>query len=134
MGFHLLIVDDDPLVLTTLQVCLQRTLPDAVISTAPSADEALFRLRSPDPVDIVLADVCMPGMDGIALLREIKARLPLCAVFLMTGVAPGVRMEAFRLGASSFIKKPPDIQRLGTLLSRAVEHAHLLSALHDRNS
>jgi two-component system, response regulator YesN len=131
MALRLLIVDDDPLVLPYLRVGLQHKLPEAVITTAQSAEDALSQLNA--SVDVVLADVRMPGMDGVGLLCEIKTRFPACAVFLMTGHDPGVRVEAFRLGASSFLKKPLDMQRIGTLLSRAVDQVHLIHALYDRN-
>jgi DNA-binding NtrC family response regulator len=133
MTFRLLIVDDDPVTLLGLREGLQFKFPDAVITTAGSAEDALSQLNSSIQVDVVLSDVRMPGMDGMGLLREIKARYPECVVFLMTGHGPELRLEALRLGASAFLDKPLDVQRLGTLLSRAVDQARLINALHDRN-
>jgi two-component system C4-dicarboxylate transport response regulator DctD len=127
MAFGLLIVDDDPVTLLGLREGLQLKFPDAVIATAGSAEDALSQLNSPSHFDVVLSDVRMPGMDGMGLLREIKARFPECVVFLMTGHDPGLRVEALRLGASAFMDKPLDMQRLGTLLARAVDHARLLN-------
>ena len=49
----------------------------------------------------------------MAFLGETKKRVPDCIVFMMTGH----RMEALRLGTSTFLEKPLDVQRLGTLLS-----------------
>ena len=76
---------------------------------------------------MVLSDIRMPGMKGLVLLREIKARFPNCVVFLMTGAEGDLRMEAIRLGASAFIEKPLDIERLGSLLSRAIDQSRLIN-------
>jgi DNA-binding NtrC family response regulator len=133
MAFRLLIVDDDPVTLLALCEGLQVKYPDADIAIAGSAEDALSQLNSSTHIDVVLSDVRMPGLDGMGLLREIKSRYPECLVFLMTGHGSGLRFEALRLGASAFLDKPLDMQRLGTLLSRAVDQARLITALHERN-
>jgi DNA-binding NtrC family response regulator len=129
---RLLIVDDDPATLLGLRDALQTRLPNSSIATADSGENALATLYVSN-FDVVLSDVRMPGMDGMALLREIKARHPQCIVFLMTGHGVDLRMEALRLGASSFLEKPLDLPRLTGLLSRAVEQAKLLNAWHERS-
>ena len=109
MAFRLLIVDDDPATLLGLHDALQTKFPDADIFTAPSAEHALIRMNSSESFDIVLSDIRMPGMNGVVLLREIKARFPACIVFLMTGAQGDFRMEALRLGAAGLLEKPLDI-------------------------
>ena len=133
MAFRLLIVDDDAVTLLGLREGLQLRFADAIIVTAGSAEDALTQLHSSGPFDLVLSDVRMPGMDGLGLLREIKTRFPDCVVFLMTAADENVRMQAFRLGAASFIEKPLDMQRLLGMLSRALHHGRQINIVHDRN-
>jgi DNA-binding NtrC family response regulator len=78
--------------------------------------------------------ILKPGMNGLVLLREIKARFPECLVLLMTGHGdPSLRMEAVRLGATAFLEKPLDIEHLGGLLSRALEQPPLINAVQEAN-
>ena len=121
-------MDDDAVTLFALRDAFQRKFPDANIATAGCGGDALIRLAG-STFDVVLSDVCMPGMDGMVLLHEIKARYPECIVFMMTA-NPLFRMEALRLGAAAFIEKPLDMQRLGTLLLRAMEHGRIINGLH----
>ena len=131
MAFRLLIVDDDPATLLALHDALQTKFPEAEILTAPSAERALIRINSSEAFDIVLSDIRMPGMNGLVLLREIKARFPECIVFLMTGAEGDLRTEALRLGASGFLEKPLDTQQLGTLLAHSLDHGRLINVLHE---
>ena len=132
MAFRLLIVDDDPSTLLGLRDALELKFPDATITPTDSAENALSVMTS-SAFDVVLTDVKMPGMGGMLLLGEIKRRYPDCLVVVMTGNDPGLRVEALRQGASAFIEKPLDMEQLRRLLSRALDHAHLINALHERN-
>ena len=71
MNPALLIVDDDPLIRSSLAEALSEEVFS--VRTAASAEQALGML-DPDPPDIVLTDVRMPGMDGVALLRLLRER------------------------------------------------------------
>ncbi len=65
------------------------------------------------PMDVVVLDVRMPGMDGIQALREIKQRYPLTEVIMLTGHASReVAIEGMELGAFDFLMKPIDIDEL----------------------
>jgi DNA-binding NtrC family response regulator len=132
MTFRLLIVDDDAVTLLGLRDALQLKFPDATITTTDSAENALSVLNT-SRFDAVLTDVKMPGIGGMLLLGEIKRRYPKCLVLVMTGHDPELRVEALRQGASAFLEKPLDMERLPRLLSRALDHARLINALHDRN-
>ena len=65
------------------------------------------------PVDVVVLDVRMPGMDGIETLRELKKRHPLVEVIMLTGHASlEVAIEGMELGAFDYLMKPIDIDEL----------------------
>jgi DNA-binding NtrC family response regulator len=66
-----------------------------------------------EPVDVIVLDVRMPGMDGIQTLREIKKRYPLVEVIMLTGHASlEVAIEGMELGAFDYLMKPVDIDEL----------------------
>jgi two-component system response regulator AtoC len=116
---RLLVVDDDQKIRSHLATYL-RSLGHAV---EPAADgvEAL-RIAGSEPVEIVLSDLRMAGMDGMALLRELRRRRPDAAVILMTAYAtvPGA-VEAMREGAFHYLVKPFALEEVRLLVERACE-------------
>jgi DNA-binding NtrC family response regulator len=113
---HLLVVDDDETVRASLRDALTK---DGVrVSTAASAREALERIAT-DPADLVLTDVRMPGMQGLDLLRVLRALAPDADVVLMTAYdAPGVALSAAQEGARAYLAKPLDLPELRSLIDR----------------
>ncbi|NUU76735.1 response regulator [Paenibacillus xylanilyticus] len=82
---RMLIVDDEPVILDGLHAFFQKAnFQDLEIIKAYSAFEAIEWLNSVK-IDIVLSDICMPGMDGMELIEKIMDRWPRCKVLLLTG-------------------------------------------------
>ncbi|MFS0869314.1 response regulator transcription factor [Paenibacillus xylanilyticus] len=82
---RMLIVDDEPVILDGLYAFFQKAnFQDLEIIKAYSAFEAIEWLNSVK-IDIVLSDICMPGMDGMELIEKIMDRWPRCKVLLLTG-------------------------------------------------
>ena len=79
----MLFVDDEPSVLEGLGRLLRRT-PDLVIHTASSGTDALALLAR-QPIDVIISDKRMPGMDGEDLLDEVQRRHPAVRRFLLSG-------------------------------------------------
>ncbi len=87
----------------------------------PGAEEALRRI-SPDFPGIVISDIRMPGMDGMALLKRLVAMDAGLPVVLITGHGDvPMAVEAMRLGAFDFLEKPFDPDRLTTLVRKALK-------------
>jgi DNA-binding NtrC family response regulator len=106
----LLLVDDELEFLQTLIKRMKKRNVDA--SGVNSGEEALSHL-SLNPADVVVLDVKMPGMDGIETLREIKKRMPLTEVIMLTGHANlEVAMEGMECGAFDYLMKPINIDDL----------------------
>ena len=104
MTYHVLVVDDDELVRTGLAANLERD--GYRVSAAPSANEALA-LMSRAEVDLVLTDLVMEGMDGMALLRRVASQSPDLPVIVLTGHGSASNaIEAIREGAADYIQKP----------------------------
>jgi NtrC-family two-component system response regulator AlgB len=91
------------------------------VRTAADGAEALA-LASAVPFDLVLSDVRMAGVDGMALLRELRARRPEALVVLMTayGTVPEA-VEAIKAGAYDYMLKPFSLEQVGAVLGRALE-------------
>jgi CheY-like chemotaxis protein len=102
-----LVVDDHEAFLSFVEQGLLRHGHTPII--ARSGAEALRRLET-EPVEIVVTDVMMPGMDGIELLREIRSRRPDLPVIAMTGAGDGLRYPVttlmHALGARAVLAKP----------------------------
>jgi DNA-binding NtrC family response regulator len=89
---------------------------------APSAAEALNQIKQRDDIDIVLTDLKMPGMDGVALLKEIKRLDPRIEVVLMTGYGSVKNaVEAMKYGAAEYITKPFDTNELLMTIGNLVQ-------------
>lgn len=103
-GKRVLIVDDDALVLTSLDTMFKSN--GYMTSTAGSGAKAIETLKR-EPHDLVFMDVIMKGMNGIDTLREIKRFAPHTTVVLISGYPePDCILEALRAGAADFIVKP----------------------------
>ena len=117
---RLLIVDDETDMLRLLSRSVSKAL-DCQVETAPSGEEALA-LFEPERFDLVLLDIRMAGMDGMAVLEEIQTRAPGFTVIMMTAYgAIEVAVEALRKGAYDFITKPFDHDELVHHLRNALE-------------
>ncbi len=106
----LLLVDDESDFRATLLKRMQRRNVD--VHGVDSGEAALAWLAA-QPVDVVILDVRMPGMDGIETLRAIKSRYPLIEVIMLTGHASmEVAVEGMEMGAFDYLMKPMDMDEL----------------------
>jgi DNA-binding NtrC family response regulator len=121
---RVLVVDDDVLVLRATQRWLKRNGHDAV--AVETARDALARLAE-HRFDVVISDIAMPDMDGIAFLGELRRTDGDIPVVLVTG-APQSESEAAaaRLGATAYLAKPVDGRALLDEVARAAR-AHRLT-------
>ena len=91
-----------------------------------SGREALSLLAQTGDVDLVLADLQMPEMDGLQLLSVIKHKYPQIEFIVMTGYGTvKTAVEAMQLGAAHYIQKPLDHDELNLLIQRAIEKKQL---------
>jgi two-component system NtrC family response regulator len=125
MAMHtILIVDDEPNYLIVLSELLQEE--GFEVYTALSGEEGLKIFRETD-LDLIITDMQMPGMDGIALLKAVKAvdrDLPVIMITAYGEVEKAVR--AMHAGAYTYLTKPFNNQELVVNIQKAVEHYSLL--------
>jgi CheY-like chemotaxis protein len=117
MSVSILIVDDEPDIAMLFRQQFRREIRDGfyVLHFALSAAEALERLASEirPQLIVILSDINMPGMDGLALLREIKKRRPELPVMMLTAYGDEERRRrADEGGAAAFVTKPVDFDVL----------------------
>ena len=120
-GPHILIVDDDTMLLEALAEALRLRMGEIHVDIAASGTEALERIKDAD-YETIVSDIKMPGMDGLALLAQIHATRPETPVLLITGHGEhDLAIEAVRGGAYDFIQKPIDRDYFMTSVQRAIQ-------------
>ncbi len=119
------IVDDDRRTRRVLQILVDRLGHTA----CPFEDaESALRALSDESVALVLTDLRMPGLDGIAFLRSLRALDANVPVIVLTAYGTvEAAVEAMKLGAVDFLAKPFDIDALELLIQRSLEHARTRS-------
>ncbi len=118
-----LIVDDDPTQRRLLQAVIEKQ--GYRVETAESGDAALERVAS-SPVDVMLLDLIMPGMDGMETLDAVKKRLPDLPVIVLTA-SGGIEtvVSAMRAGAVDFFVKPASPERIAVSIRNALKVQNL---------
>ena len=127
MSGTILIVDDERTLARAVKSYLAEYGYEAEV--AGDAEQAVGMLETLRP-DVVFSDVRLPGMSGIDLLRRIREFDPSIAVVIMTayGTIEGA-VEAVKLGAFDYLKKPVDLEELKLLADRARETSQLKQEL-----
>lgn len=124
---RVLIVDDDPGVRGALCLLLEDDYAPEAVESAQAALAALDR----EEYAVVLSDVAMPGMDGIALLEQLKKEYPELPVVMISAHGDvDTAVRAVRAGAYDYIVKPVEEKRLHQTLHKALEFHQLRRDYH----
>jgi two-component system, sensor histidine kinase and response regulator len=122
---RVLIVDDDPGLLQALSEALQLRMRGLTVETVDSASSALERIAASE-FDAIIADIKMPGMDGLELLGRIRELRPETPTLLITGHGEHeLAVQALRGGAHDYISKPIDRDYFVRSLTHAIERHRL---------
>lgn len=123
-GTKILVVDDNPEVINILGDFLG--LNGCEIYKATCGKEALEMLEGKDP-EIVILDVQLPDLNGITLIDTIKVTKPTTAVIMATGYYdPNFVIDAMKKGASDFLLKPFELDKLMLVMMRVLRERRLL--------
>jgi PAS domain S-box-containing protein len=129
---RLLIIDDDPAVLSALPETLRLWMPGSVVDLCGTARLALDRIEAID-YDAIISDIRMPDTDGLTLLERIKTCRPNTPVLLITGYGDqSLATQALRGGAFDYILKPIDRDYFLSSLGRALHLRHLSRQAEER--
>jgi len=123
----MMLVDDEERFLATTKKLLTKKGYD--VFTAASGAEALEKLGT-ELIHVVILDIKMPGMDGLACLRQIKSLFPIVEVIMLTGAATvESAVEGLESGATDYLMKPIDIDEL---IEKSEEAAEKRQRLEER--
>ena len=115
----ILVVDDDPLVQRTCQLCLEPL--GYSVEFASNGVQALERVAN-SPVSLLLVDIFMPEMDGIETLLSLRKNNPQLPIIAMSGGGARARFDfldaATKFGANQVIKKPFAVKELIAVLDQ----------------
>jgi two-component system, NtrC family, response regulator AtoC len=132
---YIAIVDDDSAFASYLRTFLSLRGYEARCYTR--GDELLAAMKQTEAPDAVLLDVMMPGLDGMATLRALKATRPDAQVIMLSGRnQASTIVEAVRAGATDYVVKPDDPEGLGEIaldvaIKNAIEKTRLVSELSE---
>lgn len=117
------VVDDKEILRESLQATLSREDHEVTAFAHPA--DALAAIKT-GAFDAVLTDMKMPQMDGLTLIREIRAAGCEAPIMVMTAFATvQTAVEAMKLGAFDYVQKPFEAETVVALIERALEHARL---------
>jgi len=137
MAKHLLVVDDDPGLLLAVSETLRAEGYD--VQTARRGSEAMVRVAEALP-DLIISDIRMPGMDGYALVRNLRAspRSRLVPIIFLTAKDDTAdRITGFRTGVDAYVTKPFEPEELVAIVKSILErvqrtHADLARMFGDQ--
>jgi DNA-binding NtrC family response regulator len=119
----ILVVDDEANMLALCESVLRKE--GYVVVCAASAEEALALLEK-DSVDLLIADLRLPGMDGLELVQRVKAQQPGLAYLLLTGHGTiQSAVAAMKEGAADYLTKPVDVDELKVVVKKTLEMSRL---------
>jgi DNA-binding NtrC family response regulator len=109
MKKRILVVDDEPAIVTSLKMTLE---PTHEVLCASTAQEAIDRFREELP-NLVLLDLILPGADGLKVLELMRSEDPSVPVIMLTAIKTvKTAVDAMKIGAADYLTKPFDIEEL----------------------
>lgn len=128
---NILLIDDEEVVLHTVGWFLQQHGME--VTTAGSGEEAIGLLRE-RRFDLVITDLVMPRIDGLAVLQQAKKLYPEIGVIILTGFGDvGSAVKTLQQGADDYLQKPCDIDELISKARRSFEKQDLVERLKAQN-
>ena len=112
----ILVIDDEQGIRDLLDTLLRRKGYDVVLAESGQKGLDLFRRERPD---VVVLDLKMPGMDGLAVLRQVRSLNPKQPVIVLTGAGtPEIEQQVRTLGVTEYVEKEFSLHLLGDSLNR----------------
>ncbi len=120
---HIAVIDDKEILRDSLAATLSRE--DHLVTTFHDPIEAIVQIKK-NAFDLVMVDLKMPRMDGLTLIRDVRAAGCEKPIIMMTAFATvSTAVEAMKLGAVDYIQKPFEAEAVAVLVDRALESARL---------
>lgn len=119
---RILVVDDEPDIAESFVDLLRALMPDVKVNLALTGPEALEKLRR-EPVDLILTDFMMPGMNGVQFLREAERLVPGTPNILITAYEADLVRAAGKPEPHRILHKPFDIEEFQGAVNQALASA-----------
>ncbi|HJZ57183.1 MAG TPA: sigma-54 dependent transcriptional regulator [Gemmataceae bacterium] len=124
---NVLVIDDDTHLAETIAESLERRGHACTVATSGKAGAAKVEQ---DEFDVVLTDLRMADLDGLAIVKKVRELRPDAEVFVITGYADvKTAVEAMKLGASHYLQKPIDLAELRAVVDKSAERVRTLREL-----
>jgi two-component system response regulator HydG len=124
---QILVVDDDKALAQTIAESLERRGHDCTVATTGKAGAAKIESGQ---FDVVLTDLRMADVDGLAIVEKVRHHLPDAEVFVITGFAEvKTAVEAMKRGASHYLQKPIDLAELRAVVDKSAERVRTVRDL-----
>ena len=121
MGPNVLIIDDEPSLARNIKDYLE---VDGLVARVCGSGEAGLAAFAAAPAEVVVLDLTLPGMDGLAVLDELRRRDPEVKVIIVTAHGTGqTRAMVLQAGAYSYLIKPLALSDLHSIVTRALAEA-----------
>lgn len=117
---RVLVVDDDPAIVRTLAINLRAR--DYEVLVARDGRTAVQILGEEDAPDLVLLDLGLPDLDGVSVLRRVRAHSELPVIVLSARHSSDDKVEALDLGADDYVTKPFGVEELMARIRAALRH------------
>src|SRR4051794_8014039 len=125
-GIKVLIIDDERNHAEVVAESLERVGYDCTVATTSAQGARVIEQAEPN---VILTDLKMDGMDGLAILRKAKQELPESEVIVITGHGDvQTAVEAMRAGAANYLQKPLNLAELRAQVEKAAEKVRLVQA------
>jgi two-component system response regulator HydG len=125
-GLRVLVIDDEAFHAETVAESLERVGYDCVVATSGSAGA---RKIEQEDFDVILTDLRMEDMDGLAIVRKACQELPDSEIIVITGHGDiKTAVEAIKEGAANYLAKPVDLTELRAIVDKAAERLRLARA------
>src|SRR5579875_2896079 len=122
-GLKVLVIDDEPFHAETVAESLERVGYECVLATSGSAGA---RRIEQDEFDVIVTDLKMADLDGLAILRKAREEMPEAEVIMITGHGDvKTAVEAIKQGAANYLTKPVDLAELRAIVAKASERLWL---------
>ena len=120
--YRVAIIDDEPIIVRGLEKTVKWEKAGCVVAgTAYNGVEGLEMIRREKP-DILISDICMPGMDGLSMIAALKSEFPNMEITILTGYRDfDYAQEAIRLGVRRFLLKPSKMDELNEAIGAMLE-------------
>src|SRR5260370_35617869 len=122
-GLKVLVIDDEKAHAEVVAEGLEGVGYECLVDTSGTAGA---RLLETDPFDVIITDLKMADLDGLAILRKARQELPEAEVIMITGHGDvKTAVEAIKQGAANYLSKPVDLPELRAIAEQAPERVGL---------